>query len=105
MWSGSLGLIPTGWQLCDGTNGTPDLRGYFVVGYSGSGDYATIGNTGGATTIGGNHTHTVTTAVVCYDVGTQTSIDVVIDVGDEDPDMSALENRPPYYVIAFIMKL
>ncbi len=25
--------IPNGWLLCDGTNGTPDLRGRYVIGY------------------------------------------------------------------------
>ena len=34
MWSGSIDKIPTGWALCDGTNGTPDLRGRFVLGYN-----------------------------------------------------------------------
>ena len=24
--------IPTGWQICDGTNGTPDLRGRYPMG-------------------------------------------------------------------------
>ena len=32
MWSGSIADIPQGWALCDGTNGTPDLRDRFVVG-------------------------------------------------------------------------
>ena len=32
MWSGSIASIPAGWALCDGTNGTPDLRDMFVVG-------------------------------------------------------------------------
>lgn len=32
MWSGTLAMIPQGWQLCDGTNGTPDLRDRFVLG-------------------------------------------------------------------------
>ena len=27
-------VAPKGWSLCDGTNGTPDLRGRFVRGYS-----------------------------------------------------------------------
>jgi microcystin-dependent protein len=44
MWSGAIGAIPTGWLLCDGTNGTPDLRDRFVVG-AGSG-YA-VGEQGG----------------------------------------------------------
>ncbi len=26
--------IPYGWALCDGTNGTPDLRGRFILGYN-----------------------------------------------------------------------
>lgn len=32
MWSGALTAIPEGWALCDGTQGTPDLRNRFVVG-------------------------------------------------------------------------
>lgn len=32
MWSGPISNIPKGWVLCDGTNGTPDLRDRFVVG-------------------------------------------------------------------------
>ena len=32
MWSGEANKIPTGWQLCNGDNGSPDLRGRFVVG-------------------------------------------------------------------------
>jgi len=52
LWSGAVGAIPTNWQLCDGTGGTPDLQDKFVVG-AGSG-YA-VGATGGAVT----HTHTV----------------------------------------------
>ena len=48
MWSGSNASIPSGWLLCNGSNGTPDLRDRFVVG-SGS-SYAT-GNTGGAASV------------------------------------------------------
>jgi hypothetical protein len=32
MWSGAIANIPSGWVLCDGTNGTPDLRDRFIVG-------------------------------------------------------------------------
>ena len=32
MWSGTIASIPSGWSLCDGSNGTPDLRDRFVVG-------------------------------------------------------------------------
>ena len=34
MWSGVAETIPQGWALCDGTNGTPDLRDKFVLGAS-----------------------------------------------------------------------
>ncbi len=29
MWAGSS--VPSGWAICDGSNGTPDLRGRFIV--------------------------------------------------------------------------
>lgn len=32
MWNGTTLNIPSGWALCDGTNGTPDLRDRFIVG-------------------------------------------------------------------------
>ncbi|GAH94439.1 unnamed protein product, partial [marine sediment metagenome] len=32
IWSGSVASIPGGWQICDGTNGTPDLRNKFIIG-------------------------------------------------------------------------
>ena len=32
MWSGATTAIPQGWALCDGTNGTPNLRDRFIVG-------------------------------------------------------------------------
>ena len=31
-WSGSIVSIPEGYALCNGANGTPDLRNKFVVG-------------------------------------------------------------------------
>lgn len=34
----------TGWHICDGTNGTPDLRGKFILGAS---DGHAVGSTGG----------------------------------------------------------
>ncbi|MBA7678649.1 hypothetical protein ES703_86927 [subsurface metagenome] len=32
LWSGAIVDIPAGWALCDGNNGTPDLRDCFVIG-------------------------------------------------------------------------
>jgi len=46
MWSGSIGSIPSGYVICNGSNGTPDLRDRFVVG---AGNTYSVGNTGGFT--------------------------------------------------------
>jgi microcystin-dependent protein len=48
MWGGSVGTIPAGWQLCNGSNGTPDLRDRFIVG---AGTTYTPGNTGGSNSV------------------------------------------------------
>lgn len=60
LWSGQTTNIPSGWTLCDGSNGTPDLRNRFIVG---AGSTYTVGATGGSNTVAlaaGNiprHTH------------------------------------------------
>lgn len=48
LWYGSTSTIPAGWALCDGANGTPDLRSKFVIGAGSS--YAVSG-TGGSNTV------------------------------------------------------
>jgi microcystin-dependent protein len=61
LWSGSTASIPSGWLLCDGSNGTPDLRNRFVVG---AGSTYAVGATGGsADAIVVSHTHTATSTV------------------------------------------
>jgi hypothetical protein len=59
MWSGSIGTIPTGWALCNGSNGTPNLQDRFIVG-AGSG-YAVAGTGGSANATLVSHGHTGTT--------------------------------------------
>lgn len=49
LWLGSLASIPTNWRLCDGTNSTPDMRGYYIKANA----TATTSSTGGSNT----HTH------------------------------------------------
>lgn len=65
MWSGTVDTIPESWALCDGTNGTPDLRAKFIYGAgTGSGIPAAL-STGGSDTLvlsgalaaGGSHSH------------------------------------------------
>lgn len=52
IWSGAIVDIPSGWHLCDGDNGTPDLRDKFVAG---AGDTYAVGDSGGTV----DHTHTL----------------------------------------------
>ena len=55
LWSGSTASIPSGWALCDGSNGTPDLRNKFIVG---AGSTYNVNATGGsADAIVVSHTH------------------------------------------------
>lgn len=66
MWSGSIATIPASWYLCNGSNGTPDLRNKFIVGaYSDNAGVANTTITGSQTLTGGtadaivvSHTHT-----------------------------------------------
>jgi len=55
MWNGTIETIPSGWALCDGTNGTPDLRDRFIVG---KGNIYLDGETGGsADSVVVSHSH------------------------------------------------
>jgi len=111
MWSGRMLDIPTGWQLCDGTNGTPDLRDRFIVG---AGQGYSVGNTGGEAM------HTLTIAEIpahshTYNnsnkSGNQADGGSPRNTGDQEGITSSTgggqphENRPPYYALAYIMKL
>lgn len=58
MWSGAVADIPAGWHLCDGTEGTPDLRNRFVIG---AGSSYSPNATGGSSSISGvpSHSHNI----------------------------------------------
>jgi len=49
VWTGFITAIPLGWKLCDGTNGTPDLREKFIRGVPTAG--TNPGGTGGGSTV------------------------------------------------------
>lgn len=155
MWSGAVNQIPAGWALCDGTNGTPDLRDRFIVG-AGSG-YA-VGASGGEAThvltvnempshthIQDAHTHTqndhnhgITDPGHFHPIGgnnvggsgnarIDTNRNFTMNTDSRTTGITinnatatnqnttptnqntgggaAHENRPPYYALAFIMKL
>lgn len=155
MWSGAIATIPSGWALCNGLNGTPDLRDRFIIGASqDSSGTARTNVTGSLTQTGGtkdaivvSHTHTATTSsagshthrvALASDGGsplsTLTSDNYVARNGsdynlqgvatgssvgisgtsgththpvtvDTAGSSGTNQNLPPYYALAFIMKL
>ena len=126
IWSGSIGSIPSGWVLCDGTNSTPDLRNSFILG---AGNSYAVGATGGSTdAIVVSHTHTATVTdpshshsylawgyassggagggnATGFYTGTTNSATTGISVSNSTSGVSGSgANMPPYYALAFIMK-
>lgn len=61
LWYGLIDNIPSGWQLCDGTNQTPNLIDKFIVG---AGSTYSPNSSGGSLSSGssGTHSHTVVSA-------------------------------------------
>lgn len=45
IWKGTIETIPDGWLICDGNNGTPDLRDRFIMP---AGDVYNCGDRGGS---------------------------------------------------------
>jgi microcystin-dependent protein len=112
LWSGSIASIPSNWKLCDGSNGTPDLRDRFVVGAGH--DYA-VGATGGEAThvLTINempaHSHAITTVDVNGTSSYALPWDPVYSTRSRSTSSvgggQAHENRPPYYALAYIMRV
>jgi hypothetical protein len=127
IWSGSTGSIPSGWLLCNGSNGTPDLRNSFILG---AGNTYAVGATGGSTdAIVVSHTHTATVTDPGHNHTYNTNSSTVqagpsisgvmfnatqqntgtsstgITVSNSTAGVSGSgANMPPYYALAFIMK-
>ena len=75
MMRNSSSGLPSGWMICDGTNGSPDMRGKFV--YGGSGDPGGVEkhkhSAGGTTGSAGSHNHTVNVTSSDYSPSKNTS--------------------------------
>ena len=104
LWSGAIVDIPAGWALCDGNNGTPDLRDKFVIG---AGDTYGPDDSGGVTThfhsfTGDGHDHTL---LVGTNVGFGPNLSLSTDEESATGDTDGENHLPPYYALAFIMKL
>ncbi len=109
IWYGTSANVPTGWHICDGTTGTPDLRDKFVVG---------AGSTYAKGATGGEATHTLTVGEMpshthSYNVkggtgseqgGGSGSYDIGKTTGSTGGD-GAHNNLPPYHALYYIMKL
>ena len=131
MWSSLIAEIPDGWQLCDGTNGTLDLRNRFIIG---AGDSYSVGATGGnVNSILVEHTHSGSTSSVgnhghynsrwnvynpngaggFFYGGTGSSVGVgghghshtASNSSTAGSDNGVGKNLPPYYALAFIQQI
>lgn len=122
IWSGASDAVPNGWALCDGTNGTPDLRDRFVLG---AGVTHVVGESGGSEevtlTVGQMPPHRHIT-YVARDSGSASSNKDCINaqilkgtnqwytdsnnpVTGSSGSSQPHDNMPPYYTLAYIMKL
>jgi hypothetical protein len=131
IWSGAANAIPTGWLLCNGSNGTPDLRNRFVVGAGSTYAVAATGGSADAIVVSHTHTATVTDAGHSHNLnatsGGDSSIMGVnnsanglgniggfyksfsnttgITVANSTEGVSGTNaNLPPYYALCYIMK-
>ena len=114
LWSGAIAEVPPGWGLCDGSQGTPDLRDRFVVGaVKDFQDVASCTLTGAATQTGGSVTHTHTFTTDGHLHGTKSggpfagSVGTIDIVKEKDSGTTDGPNTVPvpYFALAFIMKL
>jgi len=118
MWTGTT--APDGWALCDGNNGTPDLRNRFVLGAG----TKSIGTTGGTETHtlainelpshnhnqytnrqGENNGEWAAGAPARLMVGDRGNGQWISNFSHNTGGGQPHNNMPPYYVTAFIMKL
>lgn len=108
IWGGAVVDIPAGWALCDGNNGTPDLRGKFVLGAGGVYD---PGDTGGSINhthdfTGDGHQHSIPNTNACPGAAEHLCLDGVVTgsqaaAGTTDSDGVL----PPYHALCYIMKV
>ena len=128
IWSGSTGSVPSGWLLCDGTNGTPDLRDRFIIGAGNTYAVNATGGTADAVVVAHTHTASVTDPGHSHNTGDDyinsgpgsyqylrpvgngsniatSSSTTGISVTNASSGVSGTNaNLPPYYALAYIQK-
>jgi len=117
MWSGSIATIPSGFALCDGSNGTPDLRNRFVIGAKQ--DVAGVAKTNVLAVAywqqtGGDISHGLyidsislgyTQRATGDNTGAYTYISGDESIYVDELIASTTDDVPPFYALAFIQKL
>ena len=105
IWAGTIANIPSGYIICDGNNGTPDLLTKFVEGVATAA--TNPGATGGATLKELNSTSEDTATTIMYGHLIQgghvrSGTDgMPLDIGRST---TISDIRPSYYDVAFLMK-
>ncbi len=102
-WNAPVSAIPRAWSLCDGSNGTPDLRGRIPVGAGGA---YSPGNFGGDA----SHDHDFTGDGHAHQLGFGNDVNYApFAVHNNLPAQSISgttdidSNMPPYYALPYIM--
>ena len=111
MWSGATNNIPSGWALCDGNNGTPNLQDKFIVGAGSSYAVAATGGSKDATLV--SHTHNLlynhgsfggSSGAVTPRSGNSPVTPGISGRVSTEGSSATNANIPPYYALAYIMK-
>jgi len=103
IWSGAEIAIPSGFVLCDGNNGTPNLKDQFVVGAGAT--YAVGASAGNAT-----HGHSASQSSHYHSLDSGDMVAEGGDMGDSTDSKAptvtivGASNLPPYYALCYIMK-
>jgi len=103
-WYGSIADIPSGWQLCDGTNGTPDLRDRFLAG---AGDTYAVNATGGNVEhnhyiYDGAHAHALDSGPGIHLVGPLDNASDSVPISGWTDNESSI---PPFRGLCYIMEV
>ena len=111
MWSGATNAIPSGWALCDGQNGTPNLQDKFIVGAGNTYAVDATGGSADATLV--SHTHNLlynhgsfggsSGAVTPRSGNTPVTPGISGRVSTEG-STATNANLPPFYALCYIMK-
>ena len=111
MYAGTVETIPVGWVLCDGENGTPDLRNRFIVGAGDKYKYQDVGGEDSHTlTIDEmpRHSHSYITSGGTTNQQSNIKKELSYPAQSYTSEVGggvAHENRPPYYALCFIMRV